>query len=86
MVDQDEQRCGNCGHFNMENPTCGAIVEEGKPVSRTTYEPKTFGVSGFEGHETYSEAWADPSPDDPCHFSDGSRWIPRIEDQGPDPI
>lgn len=86
MSDQVRETCGSCGHFDLEDPCCLIIVEEGGPGVRTTWEPKSTGVSGMVGHETHAEYRKSPSPGDACHFSDRSRWVPRRSDQGPDPL
>jgi hypothetical protein len=86
MSDEVKQTCGSCGHFDLEDPCCLVIVEEGGPGVRTTWEPKNIGVSGFKGKEDYAEFRQRPKPEDACHFSDRSRWMLRRSDQGTDPL
>ncbi len=80
----ETQICNTCRHFDQEQPACLELVNAGAGA-HTSWEPKTTGVAGFVPNLHYTEWHTQPKAEDECHFKN-SRWAPREEDQGPDPL
>jgi hypothetical protein len=79
----ESQTCGNCAHFDEEQEACLELVREGLGA-QTTWKPTKVGLAGTIDKLQRTEWNRQPKPQDPCHFSDQSRWAPRQPGQGPD--
>lgn len=80
------QTCGNCAHYDEEQEACLELVKGAGLAAHTTWEPTKVGLVGPVDRLQRTEWNQQPKPQDPCHFSDQSRWAARQPGQGPDGV